>query len=237
MAKTYEAMIKAESSDDDSLHLPTPDWRFLDFGDIKQTEELYRKIASLRKNSKVFNFVSSQEGEGVSTIVINLVNYMLHREDRSKILLIDANLHHPVLHVGFNHTQKMGLAEVLCETCSCSEAISEIKPNNFYLMPSGNPRRNSLTDAGQNIFHKVISEIKSEYDCIFVDSSPLLTSADALSVAVSSDVTFLITDTHQTHAEVAKKAKQFLQENNCAIGGVILNWVKHPIPGWLYRNI
>ena len=237
MAKTYEAMIKAESSDDDLLHLPPLDWRFLDFGDIKQTGDLYRKIDNLRKNSKVFNFVSSREGEGVSTIVINLVNYMLYREDGNNILLIDANLHHPVLHAGFNHTQKKGLAEVLCKICSCSEAIREIRPNNLYLMPSGGPRHNSLTGIEQTLFHEVISDIKSDYDLIFIDSPPLLTYADALSIAVSSDVTFLITDAHRTRAEVAKNAKQFLQENGCTIGGVILNRVQQPIPEWLYKRL
>lgn len=237
MAKTYEAMIKAESSDDDSLHLPPPDWRFLDFGDIKQTGDLYWKIANLRKNSKVFNFVSSREGEGVSTIVSNLVNYMLHRKHGNNILLIDANLDHSVLHAGFNHTQEMGLVEMSHKTGSYSEAIREIKPNDFYLLPSAGPRHNLLTGVEQNIFHDVISDIKSDYDFIFIDSPPLLTSADALSIAVSSDVTFLITDAHRTRAEVAKKAKQFLQENGCTIGGVILNRVKHPIPEWLYRRL
>ena len=237
MAKTYEAMIKAGPSDDDLLHLPSPDWHFLDFGDIKQTGDLYHKIAGLRKNFKVFNFVGSQAGEGVSTIIINLVNCMLPREDGNTILLIDANLHNPVLHAGFNQPQNMGLAAVLCNTCSCSEAIFEIKPKKLFLMPSGRPQNSLLTGEDQSVFHKIISEIKTEYDYIFVDSPPLLTSANALSIAVSSDVTFLVTDAHRTRAEVAKKAKQSLQENGCTIGGVILNRVKHPIPEWLYERL
>jgi capsular exopolysaccharide synthesis family protein len=237
MAKTYEAMIKAESSDDDFSHFPPPDSRFLDFGDIKQTGDLYRKIANLRKKSEVFNFVSSREGEGVSTIVNNLVNYMLRRKYANNILLIDANLHNSVLHARFNHTQEKSLEEISYKTYSCSEAIREIKPDNFNLLPSGGPRHNLLPDVEQNIFHKFISDIQSDYDFIFIDSPPLLISTGALSIAVSSSVTFLVTDAHRTRAEVAKKAKQILQENGCTIGGVILNRVKHPIPEWLYKRL
>jgi len=81
----------------------------------------------------------------------------------------------------------------------------------------------------------LLKECKDKYDYIFIDSPPILTSSDALSIAVSSDVTFWIIKSLSVQKDVALKVKSLLLDNECIIGGVILNQVLQVIPEWVYR--
>lgn len=241
MAKTYEALEKsAHSSHEDHVPAPTfSDWRFLDLKNTRQKGDLEKKIAFCmqKNNAKIFNFTSSRSKEGVSTIVANLAKYMAVKKKEKKILLIDANLHAPVQHIAFDNPRQPGLNDVLSGNTLLSEAIQAVKTNKLDLLPCGNPRSDSAGDIEQEKFYEIISEIREQYDYVLIDSAPLLISADSLSTALSADVTFLIVQSLKVQKEVAEKAKLLLQDNECHIGGVILNRIKQVIPGWMYKKI
>jgi len=82
-----------------------------------------------------------------------------------------------------------------------------------------------------------MAEIKGMYDCILVDSPAILTSGDSLTLSVASDATFLVIQSLRTPKEVAERARSLLDDNECEIGGVLLNRVKQVIPGWMYKML
>ncbi len=231
MAKTYEAMQKVGSN-------PSGGWRIFDLKNRKQTGDLEKKILQIKQknNFKVFNFSSARGKEGVSTILANLVDYLKIQDSGKKVLVIDANFKYPILHKIFNtDNNRPGLSDVLANGKSLNEALITLDSTNITLLTYGQGIVNQAENLNQEKFTALINTCKEEYDYVLIDSAPLLTSSDALSIALSSDVTFLVVLSTAVQKEVALKATSILLDNECAIGGVILNRIKQVIPGWIYR--
>ncbi|SDT86238.1 CpsD/CapB family tyrosine-protein kinase [Desulfobacula phenolica] len=214
-------------------------WRFLNLKNKKQTGDLYKKILFFNKKNgfKAFNFISSRSKEGVSTVVANLVNYVASQTTTKKILVIDANLQSPKLHTIFNISNKApDLVDVFNNRLGIRKAAIPITSNIFVLSCS----KGKVKDFGnleQENFVKLIDYCKQLYDYIFIDCPPVLSSSDALSVAPAADLTFLIIQSAQVQRPVLEKAKSLLQNDECQIGGVVLNRLQQVIPGWVYKFI
>jgi len=239
MARTYEAFIKSEKS---STLTALPQnfkshWPCADLLGTKEITSLAQKLAveAKKRDAKVFNFVSSRNGEGTSTVVINLAKLMRDSNSFGEVLLIDANLQHPVLHSAFNLNATPGLREVLTKEAVPSNAIIRLASSNISVMPSGAHLATDLLATTEDKFSEFISSARNGYQYIMIDSPPLLTSSESISVAANSDVSFLVLQAHMTQWEVAEKAKNYLKEFNCTIGGVILNRVQQPIPDVIYN--
>ena len=74
-------------------------------------------------------------------------------------------------------------------------------------------------------------------DYVLIDCPPLLISSDAIAVAPAADVSFLVIKAVEVQRAVAQKAISYLHDNECKIGGVILNYVQQVIPNWVYKFI
>ncbi len=232
MAKTYEAMQKV-------VEKPSNSWRFLDLRNRKQTGDLEKKILQYKQKNgfKIFNFSSAREKEGVSTILTNLVNYFKFQNSDHKILLIDANFKSPALHKVFNIHNGQGLSDILANEQDLEESCIPIESTNITLLPCGQRFASQTDNLNQEKFMTVLNGCKDHYNTILIDSAPIITSPNALSIALSSDVTFLVIQSLKVQREVALKMKLLLQDNECIIGGVILNKVLQVIPNWIYRAI
>ncbi len=214
-------------------------WHFFDLKNRKQSGDLEKKVFHLfsRDACKAFNFVSSRRKEGVTTVLANLVQYVREQRSGKKLLVIDANFVAPRLHHVFGLKPDTGLAEVLAGNATLNEALVILPEANMALLQSGKTYRSMTGDISLERFQAVITEAKDKFDYIFVDSPPLLASSSAVSTAVSSDATFLILQALKVQREVAMRSKNLLVENNCMIGGVVLNRVPQVIPSWVYRII
>ena len=215
------------------------DWRFLDLKNKKQTGDVYKKILYYNKKNdhKVFNFVSSRGKEGTSTVVANLTDYINSQAIEKRILVIDANLQSPNLHKIFNISQDTyGLMDIFNNRIGVREAFTPISSNIFFLCcGNGNTKTNDSLD--QENFLKLLNYCRQEFDYILVDCPPVLSSNDALSIAPAADLTFLIIRSGEVQRPVAEKAKTLLQNDECQIGGIILNRVQQVIPSWVYKFI
>jgi capsular exopolysaccharide synthesis family protein len=242
MAKTYEAMIKSKgagakrdlSTAASSLDTPSPDLL-----SDKQMVDLNYMIDQKagRNNLKVINFVSSKSKEGTSTVLVNFMKFMLERNASNNILLVDANLQHPVLHLEFNVPSTPGLKDVLTDKAKLSDVTYKIESSDIYLIPNGNALSFETSNIESKMYESIFSKLSDRYQYIFIDSPPLLESSASLALATSADITFLVIQAHRTQWEVAQKAKNYLDHYNCPIGGVILNRVSQPIPNWIYNRL
>jgi len=215
------------------------EWRFLDLKNKKQTGDIYKKILYYNKKNdhKVFNFVSSRGKEGTSSIVANLTDYINFQAIEKRILVIDTNLQSPNLHKIFNISRDTyGLMDIFNNRIGAREAFTPISSNIFFLCcGNGNTKTNDSLD--QENFSKLLNYYRQEFDYILIDCPPVISSSDALSIAPAADLTFLIIRSGKVQRPVVEKAKTLLQNDECQIGGVILNRVQQVIPGWVYKFI
>ena len=214
-------------------------WSYLNLKNKKQAGDLFKKILYFNKknDAKVFNFVGSRGGEGVTSIFANLIDYVDLQTSIKKILVIDANRKSPQLHKVFNVPATIpGLMDIFSSNVAIRKAVIPVS-SNIYLMHCGTETAQKYGNLTQDNFGKLIDYCRIYFDYIFIDSPPVLSSADSLSVAPAADYTFLVIQSSKDERPVINKVKTLLQNDECSIGGVILNRVQQVIPGWLYRFI
>ena len=239
MAKTYEALLKQKNSVEQDISTAalssTP--ALLTLQNKKQIADLEKKLLyySKKNNYKVFNFAGCRKHEGVTSILTSLAHYFLRKKTEKKIVLIDADLHNSGLHKLFQIPVEPGLTDLLTNRCAISDALHQIENINLFVIPSGISSRKTIGDIPQDNMIELTEKIREQFDYILIDSPPLLEATDSLSVAIASDLTFLVLRANKVQREVAEKAKLLLQGNDCAIGGVIFNRALQVIPGWIYR--
>jgi len=215
------------------------EWRFLDLKNRKQTGDLYKKILHFNKKngSTAFCFASCRKGEGVSTIIANLVAYISNQAIDKKIMVIDANFQHPNLQKIFKIPEEnYGLVDVLNSHIGIQDALKPISAN-ISVLPCGYGANKSSGNLDAESFLKLINTCKQLVDFVLIDCPPILNSSDSLSVAPASDIFFLVIEAVKVQRQVAEKGIAALQNNECEMGGVILNRVQQVIPGWVYRFI
>ncbi len=228
MAKTYEALQKRGGTDGSG-------WQFLDLQNRKQTGDLDKRILfeKNKKGAKVFNFTSNRPQEGVSTVLANLVQYIKSKKSDQKFLLIDANLKSPCLHSIFK-LKSDGLTDILTGTADLEDVVQELRATNLYAIAAGRQCSQMVGNIDQEKLDAVLAAAREVYDFIFIDSSPVLTSSDAITTAIVADVTFIVLQAMKIQRDAALKAKSLLEDNECAIGGVVLNRTQQVIPAWAY---
>lgn len=231
MARTYEAMKKGKSA------ILSNSWQYPEFRNKKQTSDLEKKIIFYkRKNGcKIFNFTCSRGQEGVSTIIANLANYIAKKKNNEKILLVDCNFGNPELQRAFGTSFEQGISDCLFENATPLDVIQEIPNLNMSILACGNGDKEFNDGFDQEKFNALFEDLKGVYDTIIIDSPPVLISSDSLSVASVADVTFLVIQALKTTKEVAQRALTILSDNECLVGGGVLNRVQRGIPGWMYK--
>ncbi|MBA3014654.1 MAG: CpsD/CapB family tyrosine-protein kinase [Proteobacteria bacterium] len=232
MAKTFEVMQKQGFS-------PPSLGGFQDLKNRKQLGDLTKTIFNLRsKNqSKAFVFACCRPGEGVTTIVANLITYFTHYQPDCKVLVIDANFQSPSLHHKLNLSQGPGLAEIL-HGKSMVGVVQEWGGNGaIHVLTCGDGYKDLAGNISQVRFSAFLAEARNHYDCIIIDSSPIMASTQTLSTAAAADGLFLVVQSLKVQSEVALKTKSLLANNECEISGVVLNRVQQVIPAWMYRLI
>lgn len=233
MAKIFEAMQKIGFS-------AQPSVGFQDLKNRKQLGDLAKTIFTLRQKNqgKAFVFACCRQGEGVSTVIANLVSYFSLYQPECKVLVVDANFQAPSLHRMFSLRQGPGLAEVLLGSANLSSVAQDLAGSAaIQALACGEGHKELAGSLPQGRFAALMSEAKERYDCIFVDSSPIMSSTETLSTAAAADGLFLIVQSLKVQAEVALKAKSLLANNECVMCGVVLNRVQQVIPAWMYRLI
>jgi capsular exopolysaccharide synthesis family protein len=229
MAKTYEALQKRGGAD-------RAGWQFLDLQNRKQAGDLDKRILFEKKKNgaKVFNFTSSRPHEGVSTVLVNLVQYIKCKKSKQKILLIDANFKSPCLHSIFK-LKSAGLTDILTESAGFEDVVQNLGATNLYAITAGRQCGQMVGNLDQDKLDAALTVAQEAYDLILIDSSPVLTSSDAVTTALVADVTFIVLQAMKIQRDAALKAKSLLVDNECVIGGVVLNRTHQVIPAWAYN--
>ncbi|MCX7014432.1 MAG: CpsD/CapB family tyrosine-protein kinase [Candidatus Sumerlaeota bacterium] len=181
-------------------------------------------------------FVSSTRREGTTTIVLNLVRRIaMENGERYRICLVDANYDNPELNRLLEQTGHPGLTDYVMGNVSVEEILHEtqIGPS-VALIPFN---LNSIASAPLQVstrLPQLLSELKTRFDLIVVDCSPVLVNIHVYRGVSEIDDFYVVVRAHSTQREVVKRALTDLQSNGCPVQGVILNQRQFIIPRVFY---
>jgi Mrp family chromosome partitioning ATPase/capsular polysaccharide biosynthesis protein len=162
------------------------------------------ELANAQHEARTIMVTSAVEGEGKSTTVANLAIALARAGHR--VVVIDADLGKPHLHLLFGLDQQPGLTDVELGDTWLTEALRPISPTedstgaantgrrtertgSIEVLPAGSPVEDPDELGFDRAMGRIIQRVRGRADVVLVDASPLLRSnAIALSAHVDAVV-------------------------------------------------
>jgi capsular exopolysaccharide synthesis family protein len=189
------------------------------------TEE-YRTLRSrlyhLREKMtlKTILVTSALPKEGKSFTSANLAQVMARQHGR-RVLLIDADLRGPRLHLMLGTSSGPGLSDYL-EGKSDEFSIMQRGPmENLFFIPSGTGISDPAELIGNGRLKTFLQRVQPLFDWIVIDSPPAVPVSDASVLATACDGVLMVVRSNSTPADVARRARQEFPQQ--VLLGVVLN--------------
>ncbi len=192
--------------------------------------ESYRMLqANLKFSSseqlKVITITSSVPQEGKSTTASNLAAAIAQLGNR--VLLIDADLHHPMLHHIWGLNNIAGLSHLLIgeATIEAAHPVSVGESSHVDVLTAGAVPPNPLALLESKRMEAFITSVAESYDYVLIDAPPLVVAADALTLGKLSDGVLVVARPGIITAAAAQAGKEALERSSQNILGLVVNGV------------
>jgi len=164
---------------------------------------------------------SAAPGEGKSFTAANLAITLA--QQKSRTLLIDADLRRGVLHNSFNCPKKPGLTNYLTGVVSLENVLNDTYIPNLSLITCGSLIPNPSELLGSLKMKKFIEGITQRFDFVIFDTPPLNAATDAVILATFADGVALLVRAGESNREEVKRKLELFRNVQAKIVGVILN--------------
>ena len=173
----------------------------------------------IQGNLRAILVTSPSVGEGKTFISKQLAKAFA--ASGKKVLLVDADLRKTEQDFESN---AQGLTDTIIGNADLGAVIR--KTEQFDLLPSGPLPPNPSEMLDSEAMHKILDSLRSSYDIVIIDSSPIVTFSDPFVLASRVDGTVLVVEASSTSTESLKSATKLLSGPNINLLGAVLNKVK-----------
>lgn len=197
-------------------------------GDPAASEALRKLRTNLRymdvdNPPRVVVISSPNEGDGKSTIAVNLVYSMAASGQQTT--LVDADLRRPVLADGIGLPEGAGLTDVLAGEATLAEVLQEAPGEpNLQVLAAGSIPPNPSEILGAKAMERVLTELASAGHVV-VDAPPLLPVTDGAVLSAQADGLILVVTSGRTLDTHIERALESIEEVNGRVLGAVLNRV------------
>ncbi len=181
-------------------------------------------LPSTDDNAKSLLIAAPTAGVGKTFIAANLAALLAAANKR--VLLIDADLRRPRLHRYFDVPSGAGLADVLTGRAKVTDVTQrEVLPN-LDLLLAGRTTRNPADLLASPSLPRLVEGLEKRYDCVVIDSAPVLAVSDALNFAQCGLRTFLVARSEHTTTRELREAERRIDAVGGQVHGVLFNGIK-----------
>jgi capsular exopolysaccharide synthesis family protein len=200
-----------------------------EFADAMRSLRMALSSGARGQRSKVIQVGSPESDDGKSLVTAGLGIAMAQAGQRT--LVVDADFHRPAQARLFGLSGEEGLSQLLQSGVSAvSPLATEVE--GLSVLPSGPLPRNLDELLGGPRLGAALKELARRYDCIVIDSPPLLMNTDGQAVATSCGETLLVIRSGQTTRRLAQAALRAIVSVGGHVSGGVLNRVpRAAIPG------
>lgn len=208
-----------------ALHSPTA-------FEAEQYRILGHQIAQMHKDKglDVVAISSPNMGDGKTTTVINLAG-VLGQTPGMRVLLIETDLRRPSwgTFLGLDYTRTKNLVDAILDPALClKDAVTWCAPFNFAMLPAGQPLMSHHELIASPRLGDLIQEARQDYNCIIVDTPPLLPLSDCRVIGRWVDGFLVVVSAHKTSRQQLEKALDVIDPMKMI--GLIFNQDDNTVP-------
>lgn len=182
--------------------------------------KLQAKAKQSEKPVCVIVVTSTTAEEGQETVAANLA--MVMAKNGVKTLLLDCNLRTPALHAVFQLPNR-GLTECLSAGADFHAFVQTVIGTELDIVTGGAAAANAGELLSGRPMQELLQAVRGEYEYVFVNTPPVLASADAISVSGKADGVILVVASGKNEAKLVNSAKSALEQVGASLLGCILN--------------
>ncbi len=169
---------------------------------------------------------SCRPQEGKTTTCSNLA--LSIAQTGKRVMLIDGDLHRPMLHRTLGIERQAGLTSILVGECSWRDAVERIEINKdteqfLDVITSGPTSPNPSELLGSARMREFVEEMQKDYDWVIVDTPPVLFVSDASVMSVLCDGVIVVVKAGTSTRTLLQRAREQLDSVSANILGSILN--------------
>jgi capsular exopolysaccharide synthesis family protein len=173
------------------------------------------------RRGNIVAFTSAHPQEGKSTIAIN---YALVAAVGQRVLIVDADLRHPVLHESFGIPRTPGLVDVLGKSSRLEEVVHQVPSlGSIELLTAGRPVPGIGDLMNSKGMHDFLDSVAAFYDVVVVDTPPVLAVSDSASIASRKDVDVAFVVDRGSKRRTLARALRELELVGANVVGLVLN--------------
>jgi protein-tyrosine kinase len=199
---------------------------FFNGDDIARGSEEFRTLRSRLYHArekmplKKVLVTSALPKEGKSFTASNLAQ-VLARQHGRRVLLIDADLRGPRLHMMLGTTSSPGLADYLQGRSDEFSIMQRGPMENLFFIPSGQEISDPAELVANGRLKLLMQRVEALFDWIIIDSPPAVPVSDASVLAKACDGVLMVVRSNATPVDMARRARQEFPDE--ALVGVVLN--------------
>lgn len=195
---------------------------------VQRAREAFRRLRSsvqflgTTRDADTFLITSARPAEGKSTTAANLAIALAQGE--TKVCLVNADLRRPTIEkvLGIPSSQQ-GLGDWLGDQSVTNIMVSVPGTPGLVVVPAGPPPSNPGELLATNRFSSLMDELSDQFDIVLVDAPPVLSAADASSIATTVDGTIIVVDSSRTDTDTLLKVRAEIDRAGGTVVGAILN--------------
>lgn len=179
-------------------------------------------LSAVDHEPRLLLITSSFAAEGKSTCAANLAISFAQRSAR--VLLVDTDLRKGTLHMKFRLSNRAGLSTLLSRE-SGAEVYEHPLPElpNLTVLSRGPIAPNPGEMLASRAMEEMLTQWRSEYEHIILDSSPILAIADTLSLAPQVDAAFILVRSGVTRKRALIRVREQLRRASGRVLGTVIN--------------
>jgi capsular exopolysaccharide synthesis family protein len=173
---------------------------------------------------KTILVTSSVPSEGKTTTAVNTSISLA--QTGAGVLIIDADMRRPRVHVLFGMENENGLSTVLSSDMSESEVLATIKQDEatgVNILTAGSIPPNPAELIGSEQMRRLLAMLEPNFKHIVLDSPPVASFTDGVLTASLVDGVLLVVQGGKSSRDLARRTRQRLLEVGARIFGVVLN--------------
>ena len=195
-------------------------------------------LGLLEERGRVLAVASPRGDSGASFVCLNAA--YVFAEAGKRVLIIDADMRHGLLHRSFGCERSPGLSEVLARQVPLGETVQRLRKERtgraepsdegeeersggLYLLPTGtlppNPSELLMGDA----LEELLQEAQTLFDVVIMDTPPILPFTDASIAAAHAGALLMLVRAGHSEIKDVEAAVRRIHQNELPLAGLLCN--------------